>query len=111
MAIQVSLDPNNIPPVTVNPPVFNVNSGNQTITWSQAGGQNFAFVGVAFLSGQNQFTNLQVSANQMTIQDNNNTPNTNYKYVLIVQQNGWYYCTVPAGGLPGNGGTPTIHNN
>src|SRR5215831_18737870 len=111
MTIQVSLDPTNVRPVTVSPSTFNINSGNQTITWSKAGNQNFMFVGVAVLSNQNLFTNLQISGQTMTIQANSNTSGADYKYVLIVQANGWYYCTVPSGGLPGNGGTPTIHNN
>lgn len=113
MAIQVSLNTSGNPAVTVNPVVQNVNSGNQTITWSVAQNQNFTFVGVAFLSGQSQFTNLTISQNgtQMTVQENNNSSGTNYPYVIMVQQNGVDYCSISTTSLPGNGGTPTIHNN
>lgn len=114
MSIKVSLDTNADPPVTVNPTVENVNNGNQTITWVPAQGQQaFTFVGVAFLTGQDQFANLATSTNpvQMSVTENNNNSGANCPYVIMVNLDGIDYCSVLSTGTTGNGGTPTIHNN
>lgn len=114
MTIKVSLNPTADPPVTVSPTVENVNQGNQTITWVPAQGQPaFTFVGVAFLTGQNQFSNLANSTSpvQMSVTENNDNSGADFPYVIMVNLNGVDYCSVKQDETTGNGGTPIIHNN
>lgn len=106
--INVTLDPNGNPAVTPTPTTEPVNTGD-TITWQQIGSQDFTFVGVAFLRGQDKFVNQQITNGRLSVKDNNTAGD--YKYVLMVEQNGSYYCSVGTSSSFGNGGSPTIHNN
>ena len=116
MAIEVSLNTNNTPPVTVNPTTHNVNSGNQTINWKRASGQPaFTFVGVTWWNASNPFSapTFNQDSSEMSVTEDNNSSGTSYSYTITVAFGGNEYKSLPqpVGRRLGNGGTPTIHNN
>ena len=106
--IQVSLDTTASPPVTCSPKHQSVNNGNQTLNWTPAQSQNFAFKSLVFLNNPSCFSTPTVSASQITVTDNN-TAAGDYPYVLTVTYNGTDYST--SGGIAGGGGDPSIKNN
>jgi hypothetical protein len=121
MTIKVSLDPNAVPPVTVNPDPFNVNNGNQTITWVPDANQNFAFSSLTGLPNP-PFSNLNIQNGQVTVQDaNGNGSAGTYTYAISVTANGHTYSSGPSpaparaavAAAPRilGGGQPSIKNN
>jgi hypothetical protein len=110
MAVQVSLVISANPPVTVNPRVHNVNSGNQTIKWERGSGETFAFYSLGGLPTP-PFGTPNVTDSEITITDNNTTPAA-YAYTIVVTLNGTQYSTQPTGPNPtlqSNNG-PIINN-
>lgn len=110
MAVQVSLDTTQNPPVTVNPRVHNVNNGNQTIKWERGSNQTFAFTSLTGLPNP-PFGTPSISASEITITDNNTTAAA-YGYTIVVTLNGVQYSTSPSEQRPteqANNG-PVINN-
>ncbi|MEO5621910.1 MAG: hypothetical protein ABJB02_05905 [Dokdonella sp.] len=110
MEIQVKLDPNANPPVTVLPVHQSVNHGNQTLIWVPFANENFAFVSLTGLPNP-PFSNPAVSASKITVTDNNqnNGPEVVYPYTIVVSANGTSYSSAKASPILGNG-NPTINN-
>lgn len=94
MAVQVSLDTTADPPVTVNPRVHDVNSGNQTIKWERASNQTFTFTSLTGLPNP-PFGTPSVSASEITVTDNN-TSAAAYGYNITVTLNNVSYSTAPS---------------
>jgi hypothetical protein len=114
MSIQVSLNPNAKPPVTVSPNVYDLTAkGASQITWSIASGQNFSFVSLSFQPNASRLLGTpQISAASISVSaDNTNSgPAVDYPYTLIVSQNGVSYSTGPVG-PESTGGAPVIRNH
>lgn len=110
MPVQVSLNPTGHPPVTVNPPVHNVNHGNETITWERAAQQNFTFVSLTGLPSP-PFSSPSISDSEISVTDNNqnNGTETSYPYILVVTANGQQYSSAGSRIQQQSGG-PTIKN-
>lgn len=106
--IQVSLDTSASPPVTCSPKHQGVNNGNQTLYWTPAQNQSFTFKSLVFLNNPTCFSNLTITASQISVTDDNTTPG-DYPYILTVTYNGTDYNTT--GGVAGGGGDPSIKNN
>ncbi|MGN6312173.1 MAG: hypothetical protein ACTHMO_00255 [Rhodanobacteraceae bacterium] len=94
MAVQVSLDTSADPPVTVNPRVHDVNSGNQTIKWERASNQTFTFTSLTGLPNP-PFGTPSVSDSEITVTDNN-TSAAAYGYTVLVTYNNQQYSTAPS---------------
>ncbi len=120
--IQVKLDTNYNPPVTVIPNKPSVNRGNSQIEWTPFGQQAFTFVSLTGLPNP-PFSGLSVTSSKITVQDDN-TAAGEYPYVITVSSGGNTYSTdgtiyadpPPHGpGRPpraiGGGDSPTIKNN
>jgi len=111
MAIQVSLNTSANPPVTVQPPIHDVNNGNQTIKWERASNQTFTFTSLSGLPNP-PFSSPSVSATEISVVDNNqnNGPAVYYPYTIVVTQNGVQYSSSPAFRITEQDTGPTIKN-
>jgi len=111
MAIQVTLTPGANPPVTVQPPIHDVNNGNQTIKWERASNQTFTFTSLSGLPNP-PFSSPSVSATEISVVDNNqnNGPAVYYPYTIVVTQNGVQYSSSPAFRITEQDTGPTIKN-
>ncbi len=94
--------------VTVDPEQYNVNNGNETITWVPHGNQSFTFVGLTGLPDP-PFSNLTVTSDKITILDSKSVLAT-FNYVVTVASGGNNYSS-GMGGIAGGGGNPNIKNN
>lgn len=118
MAIEVSLDINANPPVTVKPAIHNVNQGNQTIEWKPAAQQSFTFYAIDIPDPAvspptpNPFGTPSVGTDQITVTDNNSgaANGVTYFYVITVLYNGVQYKS-GSNGIGGGTGNPSIKNN
>jgi hypothetical protein len=113
--VTVSLDtsaPAGTPAVTVTPNPLPLNkNGNQVITWKKGGRQDFSFLGVAFMNGWSTFSTIDIQPDRIRMTDDSNISGS-YLYVVMVISGGVTYCSEAyAGGVRGNGSTPTIKNN
>jgi len=106
--IQVSLDTNASPPVTCNPKTASINQGNQTINWTQAQNQSFAFTSLTFANNPTCFGTPNVTSSGISVTDDN-TSAGDYPYTLVVTLNGVQYSTASSG-VYGGGSDPTIKN-
>jgi hypothetical protein len=97
--------------VTVQPPVHQVNKGNQSITWVPFASQDFTFTSLSFANNPSCFNTPNISSGQITVQDNNQNTGSDvdYPYTIVVTSNGQQYssATLGAGADPGS---PTIRN-
>ncbi len=110
MAVQVSLNTNANPPVTVNPQIHDVNPGNGTIKWERANNQTFTFASLSWLPNP-PFGTPSVSDSEITVTDNNPGVNTYYPYVIVVNYNGQPYSSAPSRPNPtAQNSGPSIHN-
>lgn len=112
MAVQVSLNTNGNPPVTVQPQLHEVNNGNQTVKWERASNQTFTFASLTGLPTP-PFGTPSVSDSEITITDNNqnNGPEVYYPYTIVVNYNGQQYSSAPSRPNPTAQSTgPTIGN-
>lgn len=82
--------------VTCEPPGFSANRGNQQIKWKPGGSQGFSFTSLTGLSDDPPFSNLNVSGNEITI-DDDDTSAAEYPYTIWVTSdaNGQPYSTIP----------------
>lgn len=100
--IQVRLDVNANPPVTVQPNPFSVNRGKAPIKWERAAQQQFTFVSVSGLP-QPPFSPKSQSDTEVTMDDDNQSTQS-FSYKVVVSLNGTQYST--DGSLTGaSGGT------
>jgi hypothetical protein len=95
MPIQVRLDVNANPPVTVQPQKMAVNRGNQIVTWVPAAQQKFKFVSLTGLPTP-PFSKLSVQDGQITV-TNDNRAVGEYPYTIVVSLDGKQYSTAPSG--------------
>lgn len=113
MAIQVSLNAANNPPVTVQPPIHSVNHGNETIKWEPAANQDFTFESLSFKDNPSCFGAPSVATGEITVTDNNqNTgPEVGYPYTIVVKApNGQTYSSHKTKNPGTDDGAPTIKN-
>ncbi|MHB8448498.1 MAG: hypothetical protein ACYC7G_06440 [Rudaea sp.] len=110
MPVQVSLNTNANPPVTVQPQIHDVNRGNQTIKWERASNQTFTFTSLSGLPNP-PFSNLSVSGSEISVVDNNqnNGPDVYYPYTIVVTLNGVQYSSA-VGGITDQSTGPTVKN-
>jgi hypothetical protein len=111
MAVQVSLDPNATPPVTVQPPIHSVNHGNHTITWEPAASQDFTFKSLSFANNPSCFGTPSIQDAKVTVSDDNpnNGTETDYPYTITVTSNGHDYSSGGVG-IDADPGSSIIKN-
>ncbi len=114
--IQVKLDTTANPPVTTIPHQQSVNNGNHQIEWTPYAQQTFTFVSLTGLPNP-PFSQLSVTASQITVQDDN-TAAGDYAYTITVSYQGTNYSTNGTAmhshakhPMVGGGSSPTIKNN
>ena len=110
MAIEVKLDINADPPVTVQPQIHSVNRGNHTIEWVPFAQENFTFVSLTGLPNP-PFSNLSVTYTKITVSDDNQNTGAavEYTYVIVVCSNGTEYSSA-VNVIKEGSGDPTIKN-
>ena len=89
-------------------------SSSQHITWNQSGSpSSFTFVGIAFLSGQSNFTNVTINSTQTQITaDDSMAANGTYNYVIMAKDSSNnFYVNVAAASPAGDGSSSSIKNN
>jgi hypothetical protein len=108
--VTVKLDINRVPAVTCEPSKLSVNRGNQQIKWNPGGTQGFTFPDNA-LTGlpDPPFSSLNVTSDEITVQDNDTGPGTyGYTVYVVSDANGQTYSTL---GSQGGDPVPCIKNN
>ena len=109
-SIEVSLDVNNVPPVTVKPEDVEMLRGDDTIHWVRAKNQDFDFDSVEINDvPPGTFTPAPNHPGTIAVKDHN-TRARDYPYVLTVSSGGKQYQSKKPGAHVGSGGSPTIHN-
>ena len=107
--VQVSLDINAVPPVTCHPKQTPVNRGNEEINWVPAQNQTFAFQSLTIQDNPPCFGTPDVTAQEISVSDENDATSGPYPYTIVVTYNGQSYSSAGAG-IGGNPGDPTIQN-
>lgn len=69
--------------VTCDPAVFSANRGNQQIKWKPGGNEGFTFYSLTGLSDKPPFSGLNVTDDEITINDNDQAANE-YSYTIVV---------------------------
>jgi hypothetical protein len=107
--IQVSLNTNDNPPVTCSPAIADISETNEEINWVMASDQTFTFESLHFKDDPPCFSEPVVTADEITVTDENDNSNKTYPYIVNVILDGKVYSSRKS--EPGEGdGSPSICN-
>jgi len=80
--------------VTCDPGEFSANRGNQQIKWKPGGNEGFSFYSLTGLSDNPPFSGLDVTDDEITINDNDQAANEySYTITVVSDANGGQYTT------------------
>jgi len=91
--LNISPDPGKAA-VTCDPESFSANRGNQQIKWKPGGNEGFTFYSLTGLSDNPPFSGLNVTGDEITINDNDQAANEySYTITVVSNANGGQYTT------------------
>ncbi len=80
--------------VTCEPESFSANRGNQQIKWTPGGNEGFTFYSLTGLSDDPPFSGLDVTDDEITINDDDQAVNEySYTITVVSDANGGHYTT------------------